>query len=305
MGMSTSKVGELTMIGSHQSLKQDYKHCLEIMQAASKNYSFASRFLPAEKLSHVSALYAFLRVGDDRVDVSHHGFNSSLEAIEHWEQNYWHAFNTGSSLDPVLRAYLDTAQKFSIPSALMDPYFKAMKADLSITRFQTFSDLVNYMKGSAITVGQAMTYILGIQPGYVMEEVLPYADALSIAMQLSNFWRDIRYDWSIGRVYIPQEDLQRFGVTEDDIANQRLTSQFIDLLSFEIDRTEQYYQQARLDIPKLASGQWGVHSSLEIYRSIITNIKRNGYDVYNHHNGANKFGKIGLALKSWWCTRNY
>ena len=305
MALSNSKVGLGKIVNANHSIKLDYQHCLNIMGAASKNYSFASRFLPKEKLQHVGALYAFLRVGDDRVDVSHVGFNTPLEAIEDWEYNYWHAFETGTSPHPVIRAYLDTANKYEIPSKLMIPYFTAMKADLTITRFNTFEDLVNYMEGSAMTVGRAMTHILGVRPEYLMDEVLPYSDALSIAMQLSNFWRDVEYDWTIGRVYIPQEDLKKFGVSEDDIACRRLTPQFKELLKFEIDRTEHYYQKARLGIPMLANGHWGVHSGLEIYRAIISKIQANHYNVFNQHTGANKLSKIALVLKSWWLTLNY
>ncbi len=286
-----------------QTLKDDYLHCLSIMSGASKNYSFASRFLPPEKLPHVGALYAFLRVGDDRVDVSHNGFHSPLEAIEDWERSYWHAFEVRASPDHVLRAYLNTAARFEIPPQLMAAYFKAMKADLTVTRFETFADLLEYMEGSAMTVGRAMTHIMGIVPGLTMEEVLPHADALAIAMQLSNFWRDVAYDWSIGRVYIPQEDLRRFGVSEEDIAGQRMTPQFAELMKFEIDRTEAYYRKARLGVPMLASGRWGVQSALEIYRAINTCIRRRGYGVFGPRAGANKVEKSLLAAKAWWVAR--
>lgn len=288
-----------------QALQEDYLHCLSVMEGASKNYSFASRFLPPEKLPHVGALYAFLRVGDDRVDVSHNGFHSPLEAIEDWERSYWRAFEVGASPDPVLRAYLNTATQFEIPAQLMAAYFQAMKADLTVTRFETFSDLLDYMEGSAMTVGRAMTHIMGIVPGLTMEEVLPQADALAIAMQLSNFWRDVAYDWSIGRVYIPQEDLRRFGVSEEAIAGQRMTAEFARLMKFEIERTEQYYQKARLGVPMLASGRWGVLSALEIYRAINTSIRRRGYQVFGPRAGASKVVKMLLAAKAWWLTRDF
>ena len=190
---------------------EDYAAGRRLMRAASKNYSFASNFLPPDRLRHVEALYALMRTGDDRVDVSHEGFASPLAAIDDWERTYWHAFETGTSPDPVMRAYLDTALKFGIPAETMSAYFRAMREDLTITRFPTFGDLLHYMDGSAVPVGRAMTYILGVREPYGLEDALPGADALSVAMQLSNFWRDIGEDWTrIGRVYIPQEDLARF-----------------------------------------------------------------------------------------------
>jgi phytoene synthase len=278
----------------------DYAICRQIMRAASKNYSFASKFFPPNKLHHVEALYALMRVGDDRVDVSHAGFRSPLEAVEDWERRYWAAFHSGDSEQPVMRAYLNTAVECGIPPETMNAYFRAMKEDLTVARFPTFNDLMHYMDGSAIPVGRAMTYILGIRSENRVEDALPGADALSIAMQLSNFWRDIGPDWSINRVYLPQEDLDRFGYRESDIAAARVDERLIDLLEFEFERTENFYRLARWSVPMLASGRWAVMSGLEVYRAILDGIRRNGYDVFNHRAGTTRLQKIRLATKSWW-----
>ena len=279
----------------------DYAECRAIMRAASKNYSFASNFLPVDKLHHVEALYALMRVGDDRVDVSHEGFASPLAAIEDWEQSYWRAFETGDSPHPVMRAYLNTAVERGIPPETMAAYFRAMKEDLAITRFPTFDDLMHYMDGSAIPVGRAMTFILGVRPPYTIEDALPGADALSVAMQLSNFWRDIGEDWErIGRVYIPQDDMARFNVSENDLAARRISENFIRLIEFEIERTELYDEPARRAVTPLAAGQWGVMSGLEIYRAILTSIRRNRYDVFSRRASASAARKLGLVARSGW-----
>jgi phytoene synthase len=279
---------------------EDYSECRRVMLGASRNYSFASRFLPRAKQQHVEALYAFLRVGDDRVDVTHQGFASPLEAIADWERSYWNAFETRGSDHPVMRAYLSTALVCGIPPEIMKPYFRAMREDLTVTRFPTFGDLVHYMDGSAIVVGRAMTYILGVRPPCTIAETLPHADSLSIAMQLSNFWRDIGEDWVIGRVYLPQEDLGQFGVSEADLAAARITPNFIRLLEFQFERTEAYYRHARAGIPRLQTGRWGVMTGLEVYRAILTSIRRNGYDVFTYRAGATRSEKLGLALKALW-----
>ncbi len=278
---------------------EDYAVCRRIMQAASRNYSFASRFFPAEKLPHVEALYALMRIGDDRVDVAHTGFASPRAAIDDWEHSYWRAFERGDSPEPVLRAYLDTALKFGIPADVMTPYFRAMRDDLTIKRFETFADLCHYMDGSALPVGRGMTYILGVRPPARLEDALPGADSLSMAMQLSNFWRDIREDLiRSDRVYIPQEDLARFGVREVDLMKGRVTERFVALMEFEIQRTESYYEEATQAVRLLASGQWAVMSGLEVYRAILTGIRRNGYDVFRRRAAASKWGKAGLALRA-------
>jgi phytoene synthase len=292
--------------GNRIASAQDYAVCKGIMRSASKNYSFASRFLPAEKLHHVEALYALLRVGDDRVDVTHEGFASPMHAIEDWEESYFNAFERGDSSHPVMRAYLNTAVECGIPADTMMAYFQAMEDDVHMTmagnvaRYETFADLVYYMQGSAIPVGRAMTHILGVRPPYRVAEALTGADSLSIAMQLSNFWRDIGYDWNIRRIYLPQEDLQRFGYTEADLAGSLVTPNFINLLEFEFERTERYYTQARESVPMLAAGRWAVMSGLEVYRAILQAIRRNRYDVFTRRAGATRVKKLGLALRSYW-----
>lgn len=288
-----------TAINTAIATQSDYAICRAVMRAASKNYSFASRFLPAEKLHHVEALYAFLRVGDDLVDVSHSGFSSPEAAIDDWERRYWHAFETGSSPDPVIRAYVNTAIEHDLPANIMVPYFNAMREDLVITRFPRFDDLLHYMAGSAIPVGRAMTYILGTCAPYHIADALPGADALSIAMQLSNFWRDIGDDYHrIDRIYIPEEDMDRFGVTERVLAEKKVTPEIIALLEWEFERTETYYKTAREAVAMLAGGQWGVMSGLEIYRAILTDIRRSNYNVFSRRAGASDIQKLGLTLKA-------
>ncbi len=290
----------VAMTRSAIATPEDYAECRWLMHAASRNYSFASRFLPQRILPHVEALYALMRVGDDRVDVSFQGFTSPLAAIDDWEHTYWHAFQTGGSDHPVMRAYLDTALRCGIPSEVMVPYFRAMRDDLTVTRFPTFADLLHYMDGSALPVGRAMTYIIGILPPHTIANTLPYADSLSIAMQLSNFWRDIGHDYRIGRVYLPGEDLARFGVSEDDLAQSRITPEFIALLEFEFGRAEAYYRHARQGVPRLAAGRLGVMASLEVYRAIHADIRHNGYDVFTRRATTTRARKLALALASQW-----
>jgi len=279
---------------------EDYAFCRLVMKAASRNYTYASLFLPPARRPFVEALYAFFRVGDDRVDVSHAGFVSKHAAIDDWERTYWRAFEMGGSAHPVMRAYLDTALRFNIPADTMTPYFRSMREDLTITRFPTFDALLHYIEGSALPVGREMTHIMGVRAPYQMEAALPGADSLSTAMQLSNFWRDIAEDWQLGRVYLPQEDMERFGVSEGDIAAGQVTPRLIELLEFEFERTECYYQHARKAVPMLAHGRWGVQCGLEMYRAVLTSIRKQGYDVFSRRAGAGTMDKIAFSLRAWW-----
>ncbi len=276
----------------------DYAECRRIMSAASKNYAFASRLLPGGIIHDVEALYALMRVGDDRVDVTHAGFTSREAAIEDWERTYWRAFETGTSDHPVMRAYLNTALKHGIPADVMAPYFRAMRDDITVTRFPTFADLLYYMEGSALPVGRVMVYMVGVRAPHTVEDTLPHADSLSVAMQLSNFWRDVGQDWRIGRIYLPQEDMAQFGVAEADLAAGQVTPAFIRLMEFEMARAEEYYEHARPGVRRLARGQWAVMAALEVYRAIHTGIRRNGYDVFTKRATTTHLQKVGLALRA-------
>lgn len=278
----------------------DYEACREILRKASGNYSFASRLLPAESRRHVDALYALLRVGDDRVDTAHAGLESALAAIGEWESDYHRAFAQGGSDQPVMRAYLCTSLACGIPPETMTAYFRAMREDLTVTRYPTFRDLMHYMEGSAIPVGRAMLHILGLRSSQNEAQVLAGADSLAVAMQLSNFCRDVGQDWSLGRVYLPLEDLRRFDYAEADLAAGRVSPQFVELMEFQFGRIEEYYRLARPAVRALAGGRWGVMAGLEIYRGILAAIRRNGYDVFRHRAAPGRWRKAGLALRAFW-----
>jgi phytoene synthase len=278
----------------------DYELCREIMRKASGNYSSASRLLPARKRRHVDALYAFMRVGDDRVDGAPAGFESARVAIDAWESVYNRAFAQSGSDHPVMRAYLCTCLECGIPADTMSAYFRAMREDLTVARYPTFSDLMHYMEGSAIPVGRAMTRILGVRPSEDATKVAAGADSLAVAMQLSNFCRDVGQDWSLGRVYLPLEDLRRFGYSEGDLAAGRVSRQFIELMEFQFARIEGFYREAEPAVAALAGGRWGVMAGLEIYRGILAAIRRNGFDVFRCRAAPGRWRKAGLALKALW-----
>jgi phytoene synthase len=268
------------------------------MRRASRNYSFASFFLPRHKLHHIEALYALMRVGDDRVDVSHAGFASPQAAIQDWEDTYHQAFKNGYSPHPVMRAFLNTSLECGIPPDTMDAYFCAMKDDLTVSRYPTFDDLLHYMAGSALPVGRAMLHILGVRAPYTWRDALPYADSLSIAMQLSNFWRDVGQDYQRGRIYLPQQDMERFGIMEQDLAIRRITPGLVNLLEYEFERTERYYRRARPGVQLLASGRLGVMTGWRVYRAILHDIRRRDYDVFSRHAGTSLWQKLGHVAQA-------
>lgn len=148
-------------------------------------------------------------------------------------------------------------------------------------------------------VGRAMTHILGVRPGSTLEEALPRADSLSIAMQLSNFLRDIGEDWDRGRVYLPQDEMRRFGVREEDLAECRLTPALAQLLQYQVDRVEAYYRYAMPGVRMLGSGRWGVWSGLYIYRGIVRSLRRRKFDPFGSRLRASDPMKLALVAWAW------
>jgi 15-cis-phytoene synthase len=163
---------------------------------------------------------------------------------------------------------------------------------------------MHYMEGSAIPVGRAMIRILGLRSSQnsaqQAAQAMAGADSLAVAMQLSNFCRDVGQDWSLGRVYLPQEDLRRFEYTEADLAAGRVSPRFVDLMEFQFARIEGYYRAARSAVRLLAGGRWGVMAGLEIYRGILNAIRQNGYDVFRRRAAPGRWRKAGLALRALW-----
>ena len=147
-----------------------------------------------------------------------------------------------------------------------------------------------------------MSHILGTNTAKV-RDTYPAADSLSIAMQLSNFWRDIGEDWQRGRVYLPVEDMESFDYSEEQLAAGIINENFMALLDFEITRTRNYYAQAREGIGLLASGRWGVMNSLEIYSAILDRIEENKYNVFAKRAGAPLPQKLWLVSKAGWLVR--
>ncbi len=217
-------------------MESDLRHCQEIFREYSRTYYYSSHFFPAHIRENVYALYAFFRTPDEYVD---NPVGDPEQAIFHFRAEHEEAWATGTSNSPVLRSFLATAQTFAIPKAWADAFLDAMAMDLTISRYATYEDLCRYMYGSAEVVGLMMATVLGVPP-----DGLDAARELGRAMQLTNFFRDIGEDWERGRIYVPLEDMDHFGISERDW-NARINPQkFGALMHFLAARNDAQYRQA-------------------------------------------------------------
>lgn len=278
---------------SDPSLLIALEACRALARHHGTSYYAAMRFLPPATRAATYALYGFVRRADEIVDTEETDSARARARLDAWRADWRETLATGTHPDPVLRAAAWAFREYGIDPALADSFLDAMLADTVTTRYATYEDLRGYMYGSASVVGLMLARVIGVSG----PEALPYAEDLGYAMQLTNFLRDIREDYEQrGRVYLPQEDLQRFGVTEDDIAARRVTPEFKELMRFEIARARALYANADRGIPMLApGGRTAVRLARVLYSKILDRIEDADYDVFSARRHTTRLQKLYYA----------
>jgi phytoene synthase len=254
-----------------------YALCRRINAHHGKTYYFSTLSFPTAVRRSVHALYGFVRYPDEIVDNPQPGQDPG-EALDKYRQATQKALKCGDSEIPVLRAFTDTARRHQIPDEYPLAFLDAMAMDLTRTRYETFADLQTYTYGSASVVGLMMCYVVGVSSADALEP----AHDLGLAMQLTNFWRDIGEDYSQrGRIYLPQEDMARFGYTEAMLMEGIVNDQFQELMRFEIARARGFYACADSGIGMITPEcQLPVRLARVLYAKILDKIEQNGYDVF-------------------------
>ncbi len=251
--------------------------CRRITQQHAKTFYLASHGLPRATRAHAYAVYAFCRWADDGVDRAsdHYEAQTSLDLAR---QALDHAYG-GCSVSPGLAAFRSTVRRCGVPRSLFDDLLDGMAMDLSIARYPDFSALKAYCYRVAGAVGLMMTHVFGFRH----DRCLPHAVALGDAMQLTNILRDIREDFERGRIYLPLDELKRFGITEQQIGEGRVDDLFCDFMRFQIDRARRLYAESEVGIPDLvgASSRLTVRLMGRMYGGILREIELRDYDVFS------------------------
>jgi phytoene synthase len=256
----------------YPSLEESYRHCIELTRQHSRSFFFSTQLLPPEKRRAIRALYAFCRTSDDIVD---HATSNAAAALARWVELV-HAPQPPPG-HPVLLAWNDTAQRYHVEQDLVNELLAGIAMDLTVSRYATFDDLWLYCYRVASVVGLISMQIIGHYAGAVS-----YAVKLGVALQLTNILRDVGEDAARGRIYLPQEDLDRFGLTDDDIFAERRDERFRALMHFQIDRAHALYEAARPGIALLnPEGRLAIAAAGEIYRGILNRIVANDFDVFH------------------------
>ena len=300
MGMAREAFDHLTTTGiatlDSTLLTRAYQACEEITRQHSRTFYLASGLLPAEKRQAVRALYAFCRVSDDIVD---RGLTAeALPALNAWRARSLSAHPSDEDL--VSLAWADTRLKYGIPLRYAEQLLDGVASDLTRCRYQSFDELAEYAYRVASTVGLMSMHIIGFSGA----EAVPYAIKLGVALQLTNILRDVGEDFQNRHVYLPQEDLERFGLSEKDIAAGVVTPRWRKFMRFQIQRIRRIYAESWPGIGMLAGdGRFAIAAASGLYEAILEDIEKADYDVFGRRAHIGALGKIGRLPGIWFKTR--
>ena len=273
------------------SVEQSYEYCRKLARSHYENFTVASWFLPREKRPHVYAVYAFCRFVDDLGDESP---GDRLGLLDWWEEELLNCYDS-TPTHPIAIALRETILRFDIPRQPFLKLVEANRMDQRTGRHATYDDLLHYCDHSANPVGRLFLYLFG----YRDDERQRLADATCTALQLTNFWQDVKRDWDMGRVYIPQEDIERFGYSEEKLQARVVDDSFRGLMRFQVERARGLFEDsaglvdmvdgpARLDIALFTKGG----------RHILNAIERRNYDVLGGRPTLSKFSRAWLVAST-------
>ena len=287
------------MMATQPDLDAAYDLCRRITKAEAKNFYYAFRTLPALKRRAIYAAYAFCRLCDDISDDDMsrekrlEGFSGVRESLIQAREHH--------SDEPVFLALGDAATRFDIPWQHFDEIVAGVEMDLDITRYETFEDLREYCHKVASVVGLVSIRIFGHDDH---PEVEKYAVDLGLAMQLTNILRDIKEDAERDRVYIPQDEMRRFGCGEDDLTNGVINEPFRELMRFQVRRARERFDSGRKLIPLLQPDARACTAVLiGVYTSILDRIEAVDYDVFSERVSLGTGQKLMTMAKLWTMSR--
>jgi squalene synthase HpnC len=279
------------------STTRAYEYCEEFARAHHESYPVASHFVPSELRPHVIALYAFARAADDFADEPAYE-GRRVEALDAWQEELQRCFH-GEATHPVFIALAETIERRELPLPPFEDLLWAFRADMEMRRYATFSSLRGYTARSADPVGRLLLALFG----YRDPELVRFADEISTALQLTNFWQDVAADAARDHIYLPAEDLHFFGVTEADVKALKPTRAIRDLLRYQVARTRALYERGR---PLL--GRLDNDLKLElaliwlIGMTLLDKIEAADFDVFTHRPSIGTRDKakvIAKAAKHW------
>lgn len=278
-------------------LNATFAACEQLAKTHYENFSVGSRLLPKHLRKHFYSIYAFSRGVDDLGDETD---GDRLALLDLWERELNSCYPTTDSAaspsHPYFVALAETIRTFDIPPEPFRRLIEANRRDQTITRHKTFEDVIEYCTYSANPVGHLVLYLSGIRNAELHE----LADKTCTGLQLANFWQDVGIDIDLERIYIPLEDLERFGVSEDQIRERKHDTNFETLMRFQVDRSRQLFVDGyrladHLDSPLRSNFSLFARGGLEILRA----IERQNFTVLTSRPRISKYGKARIFVSTW------
>jgi squalene synthase HpnC len=273
------------------------EYCRRLARSHYENFSVASWFLPERLRQHFFNVYAYCRISDDLGDEVG-DTAASLQLLDEWETELNACYDGDHARQPrhpVFVALAETVRKFEIPKHEFTDLLTAFRQDQSIRRYETFNDLLGYCRYSANPVGHLVLYLCG----YHDSERQQLSDYTCTALQLANFWQDVSADFAKGRIYLPLDDLRRFGVSEEMIRDGENTSAFREMMKFEVARAREWFRQG---LPLISKVSCELATDIELFsrggQEILNAIERQHYEVLGKRPAISKTRKLALVARA-------
>ena len=294
--MSTRELDAAGISDPH--LRESYERCRQLNAAHGKTYYLATLLLPPAKRPYVHALYGFARYADEIVDDLASTLTEAQKAewLGEWGAAFLEDIDRGYSDDDVCRAVVDTVLRWSIPKEYFEAFLHSMTMDLTVTEYPTYDDLYEYVYGSAAVIGLQMVPIL--EP--TSPEAYARATDLGVAFQLANFVRDVGEDLDRGRVYLPLDELELFGVTRDQLEQRVATPAIKQALAFQVERVRELEERSRPGVEMLhPSSRDCIEAARVLYCGIVDEVERRDYEVFTTRATVPMRRRLAVAGPAW------
>jgi squalene synthase HpnC len=283
-----------------RSVAEAFAYCERMARTHYENFPVGSLLIPRDRRRHVYSVYAFARIADDFAD---EGYETGalteekrLAALDDWERQLEDCYR-GRAEHPVFVALAETVRELRLPVQLFSALLSAFKQDVIKRRYADFDEVLDYCSRSANPVGRLILLLFG----YREERLHDLSDSICTALQLANFWQDVEVDIRKDRVYLPQNEMARFGVVDDDLREKRFNEGYAALLKFQVERTRELFNRGK-SLPKMVSGRLAFELRLTWLGGtrILERIEEMGYDTLNARPRISTGDKVALLVKALW-----
>ncbi len=298
MSAQANTWNRIDQTASTRSVAEAFAYCERMARAHYENFPVGSLLAPKDRRKHVYSIYAFARSADDFADEGYETGELTealrLAALDDWERKLEDCYQ-GRADHPIFIALADTVRELRLPIQLFLDLLSAFKQDVVKRRYADFDEVLDYSARSANPVGRLILLLFD----YREERLSELSDCICTALQLTNFWQDVEVDIRKDRIYLPQNEMARFGVSVDDLLKKRFSEGYAAMLKFQVERTWKLFDQGK-SLPSLVRGRLAIELRLTWLGGarILERIEEMGYDTLNARPKISTADKISLLVKA-------